>query len=90
MAVDESHHAELLRAVDLALGGDWDGAHAIAQRHDTDATACWIHAVLHKIDGDETNARYWYRRAKVDFERFPDPKVELRAILHELHHERRA
>jgi len=37
----------LLEAVDLALNGDWQGAHRIAQERDDDATANWIHAVVH-------------------------------------------
>jgi len=53
---------ELLRGVELAIAGDWDEAHQIAQRHEGDATADWLHAVLHKIEGDAGNARYWYRR----------------------------
>ena len=53
---------ELLRGVELAMAGDWDEAHQIAQRHEGDATADWLHAVLHKIEGDAGNARYWYRR----------------------------
>jgi hypothetical protein len=53
---------ELLRGVELALAGDWDAAHGIAQRHEGDATADWLHAVLHKLEGDTGNARYWYRR----------------------------
>ena len=88
MATDPALRAELLKALDHALAGDWEAAHGIVQRHETDATACWIHAVLHKIEGDVANARYWYRRTRMDFDRFPDPKVELRAILHDLHHER--
>ena len=43
---------ELMRAVDLALAGDWERAHGIVQKHEDDATACWVHAVLHKIEGD--------------------------------------
>lgn len=54
--------AELMRAVDLALADRWDEAHAIVQDRE-DATAAWIHAVLHKIEGDASNALYWYRRA---------------------------
>ena len=54
---------DLARAVDLAVAGSWDAAHEIAQRHEGDATADWLHAVLHKIEGDAGNARYWYRRA---------------------------
>ena len=54
---------ELLRAVELALGDQWDAAHRIVQQHEADPTAAWIHAVLHKIEGDLDNSRYWYRRA---------------------------
>ena len=55
--------AELRSAVDRALAGAWEEAHEIVQADETDPTACWIHAVLHKIEGDAGNARYWYRRA---------------------------
>ena len=54
---------DLKRAVDLALAGDWDGAHAIAQGDESDVLFCWLHACLHKIEGDTGNSRYWYRRA---------------------------
>lgn len=72
--------SELIEAVDLALAGGWDGAHAIVQKHESDATACWIHAVLHKIEGDAENARYWYRRSTQFYESYADPKAELAAI----------
>jgi hypothetical protein len=42
--------------------GDWDGAHAIVQ-DDPSPEAAWVHAHLHRIEGDLSNARYWYRRA---------------------------
>ncbi len=42
--------------------GEWDTAHRIIQPHD-DALACRIHAYLHRKEGDESNARYWHRRA---------------------------
>lgn len=42
--------------------GDWDQAHRIAQDVDTDDGA-WVHAYLHRREGDLVNARYWYRRA---------------------------
>ena len=54
---------ELVRAIDLALDDQWDEAHEIAQRYESDTTARWIHAVLHKIEGDLGNSRYWYRQA---------------------------
>lgn len=54
---------DLAKAIDLALNGEWDAAHRIVQELDGDNTAAWIHAVLHKIEGDLNNSRYWYRRA---------------------------
>ncbi|MDZ7266752.1 MAG: hypothetical protein ONB48_06795 [candidate division KSB1 bacterium] len=51
------------RAIALALAGQWDEAHRLVQPHEDDDLACWIHAVLHKIEGDSGNSRYWYRRA---------------------------
>ena len=84
MATSDMIRAELLKALDMALSEDWEGAHNIVQRYETSAVACWLHAVLHKIEGDAGNARYWYARTHMDYERFPDPKVELRAIHHEL------
>lgn len=53
----------LLKAIELALGDEWDQAHRIVQQYEADPTAAWIHAVLHKIEGDMDNSRYWYRRA---------------------------
>jgi hypothetical protein len=53
----------LLQAIDLAVAGQWDAAHELVQQYETDLTAAWIHAVLHKIEGDQDNSRYWYRRA---------------------------
>lgn len=71
---------DLLKAIDLALDGQWDEAHRIVQQYETDRTAAWIHAVLHKIEGDLDNSRYWYRRAGrmecIDQE----PQAELRTI----------
>src|ERR1700674_4829193 len=69
--------ADLTRAVDLAIAGDWKAAHAIVQQDEADATSCWIHAVLHKIEGDAGNSRYWYRRAGQSYEAYPDAKAEL-------------
>jgi hypothetical protein len=72
---------ELKRGVGLALDGDWDGAHAIAQQNDSDPRFCWLHACLHKIEGDGSNSRYWYARAGRKFDDFAETDVELRAIL---------
>jgi hypothetical protein len=71
---------ELLRAVELALAGDWDAAHQLVQQHEDDATASWIHAVLHKMEGDLSNSRYWYRRANQLDHVDDEPRAELAAI----------
>jgi hypothetical protein len=42
--------------------GDWDKAHEHAQAQD-DAAGAWVHAYLHRKEGDASNAGYWYRRA---------------------------
>jgi hypothetical protein len=51
-----------LKALALIAAGDWDGAHALVQ-DDASAEAAWVHAHLHRIEGDMDNARYWYRKA---------------------------
>ena len=52
----------MLRAIWHGLRGDWDAAHELAQAQD-DAQGAWVHAWLHRIEGDLGNADYWYRRA---------------------------
>ena len=42
--------------------GDWDAAHQAAQAQD-DEIGAWVHAYLHRVEGDDGNAGYWYRRA---------------------------
>src|SRR5262245_23130898 len=45
---------------------DWNAAHETVQEIE-DSTASWIHAYLHRREGDESNARYWYGRAGKPF-----------------------
>ena len=52
----------MLRALWHGLRGDWDAAHELAQAQD-DADGAWVHAWLHRVEGDLDNADYWYRRA---------------------------
>ena len=42
--------------------GDWERAHETAQSIENDDGA-WVHAYLHRKEGDASNAAYWYRRA---------------------------
>lgn len=76
--------AELLIAVQTALEGDWHGAHNLVQKYN-DSTANWIHAVLHKIEGDKWNSQYWYAKtAGKKYEDFNDTQQELIAIKNSL------
>lgn len=45
-----------------AAKGDWDKAHKLVQ-DDSSREAAWVHAYLHRVEGDFANAGYWYRRA---------------------------
>jgi hypothetical protein len=71
---------DLKRAVDLAIAGDWDGAHVIAQRDEQNPLYRWLHACLHKIEGDEFNSRYWYSGTGHSYQDFATPEIELQAI----------
>ncbi len=51
-----------LQALWHAAKGDWAKAHRLAQAQKDD-TGAWVHAYLHRVEGDESNAGYWYRRA---------------------------
>ena len=42
--------------------GAWDEAHRLAQSQD-DPAGAWVHAYLHRVEGNDGNAAYWYRRA---------------------------
>lgn len=65
-------------AVRLALAANWDRSHRIVQDMDGEVAA-WIHAVLHKIEGDIENSQYWYRRAGRPYTAL-DPRTELLQI----------
>lgn len=43
--------------------GNWQSAHEIVQKDDESPLACWAHGIVHLMEGDVANARYWYREA---------------------------
>ena len=51
-----------LEALSLVAAGDWKAAHTLVQ-DDPSPEAAWVHAHLHRVEGDLSNAGYWYRRA---------------------------
>jgi len=80
---------QLRIAVQAALDGDWETAHLIAQDY-SDVNANWLHAVLHKIEGDVGNSHYWYVRTAMNganarkYADFNNAREELTAILDSL------
>jgi DNA-directed RNA polymerase specialized sigma24 family protein len=64
----------LARAVEHLAAGAWQAAHAIVQ-DDESTLAAWLHGIVHILEGDLGNARYWYRRAGRPF-RGPDAVQE--------------
>ena len=58
----------LLEALWHERKGDWDQAHRIAQDIES-RDAAWVHAYLHRREGDQSNAAYWYRHAGRPIER---------------------
>ena len=74
----------LMIAVKALQNNDWENAHNIAQDY-SDVTANWLHAVLHKMEGDTGNSRYWYAKTHGrKYEDFSDIGLELIAIANTL------
>ena len=72
--------ADLATAVDHAMAGQWDSVEPISRLIALHGLASLVSAVLHKIEGDEQNSRYWYRRSGQNYESWSDPQAELQAI----------
>jgi hypothetical protein len=60
--------------------GDWEKAHSIVQ-NDNSGMGCWAHGIVHMLEGDLGNARYWYRRAGRPFPREHDASAEIDALV---------
>ncbi len=60
--------------------GDWNAAHEIVQRDEDAPLACWAHGIVHLMEGDLPNARYWYREAKRKFPAKPSLPDEIAAL----------
>jgi hypothetical protein len=57
-----AHLSEPLQALWHGKKGDWEKAHQIVQNLST-PEAAWVHAWLHRQEGDNSNAAYWYAQA---------------------------
>ena len=69
----------LNEAIQLIEKGDWKAAHSIVQ-DETSALGSWAHGVIHMLEGDTQNARYWYKRAGKKIPSDFNIKIEIKAL----------
>ena len=60
--IPKSGHTSIEKAVRHLAAGEWKAAHELVQK-DATSLGCWAHGIVHLIEGDLENAKYWYRRA---------------------------
>ncbi len=65
--IDQASKRTIVQALLLAREGKWEAAHEIAQSREGHPDYDRVHALLHRIEGDEWNARYWYKRIGLNF-----------------------
>ena len=70
----------LRSAVALLEQGDWQAAHKIVQEDEESPLSCWAHGIVHVMEGDLPNSRYWYRAAKRDFPKDYSVAAEIAAL----------
>jgi hypothetical protein len=75
---------QLKEAVVHLRRGDWQAAHEIVQKDEESPLACWAHGIVHIMEGDIPNARYWYGQAKRAFPAEPDAAAETRVLSNQL------
>ena len=76
---DASAALDLIAQDAFKPGPNWSAAHEIVQKHEGEPLFDAIHALLHRIEGDASNAAYWDRRAGTDFGKH-GPEDELAAL----------
>ena len=59
--------------------GEWDKAHQLVQREES-KLGYWAHGIVHMVEGDLGNARYWYRKAGRPFPKDRDVDSEVAAL----------
>lgn len=70
---------KIILSLDYIKSNNWEAAHNIAQSKEGHPDYDRIHALLHRIEGDEWNAKYWYNRCKIPF-----PKISIEEEIEEL------
>ncbi len=61
MTGEQEEQSSALSALSSLANGNWDKAHKLVQ--DSSPENDWVHAHLHRVEGDLANASYWYKRA---------------------------
>ena len=75
----------LARALDHLAAGAWQDAHQIVQ-NESSTLAAWLHGIVHTLEGDLDNARYWYRKANREFPGAASVQDEIAAARRALRH----
>jgi hypothetical protein len=70
----------LRSAVEQLERGDWQAAHTLVQQDEDSALFCWAHGIVHVMEGDLPNARYWYGEAKRPFPKDYSVPAEIAAL----------
>lgn len=76
--------SDLRQAVSHLEKGDWQAAHAIVQEDEASPLFCWAHGIVHIMEGDRSNARYWYRKAGRPFDQDTAAPEEISALKAEI------
>lgn len=71
---------ELRRALNHLENGEWQAAHEIVQQNQQSPLFCWARGIVHLMEGDLSNARYWYARAGRPFPDEPVIKREMEQL----------
>jgi len=76
--------SDLRQAVSHLEKGEWQAAHAIVQEDEESRLFCWAHGIAHIMEGDRSNARYWYRKAGRPFDEGTAAAAEIKALKSEI------
>jgi hypothetical protein len=71
---------DLQKAIAHLEANDWQAAHDIVQRDEDSLLTRWAHGIVHLMEGDDANARYWFGQAGRPFPQRNSLAAEIRAL----------
>ncbi len=80
----ESSFDEKQRALWWLFQNSWDKAHEIVQQHEGESIFDWMHAIVHRLEGDDWNSNYWYKHSGFAGEKNAELSIELDRILNKI------